>query len=40
RGDDFSSVWTRTPFDICFNLQENQWQDRTSLQLMVKDLRF
>ena len=40
RGDDFSRVWARQPFDICFNLQENQWQDRTSLQLMVKDLRF
>lgn len=40
RGDDFSKVWTRQPFDLCFNLQENHWQDRTSLQLMVKDMKF
>lgn len=40
RGEDFSSVWTKKPFDICFNLQENQWKDQVFLQLMVKDLKF
>jgi single-stranded-DNA-specific exonuclease len=40
RGDDFAKIMTREPFDICFNIQENQWQDQVSLQLMVKDLKF
>lgn len=40
RGDDFEKVGARAPFDVCFNLQENHWQDRTSLQLMVKDMQF
>jgi single-stranded-DNA-specific exonuclease len=40
RGDDFIKVMTRQPFDICFNLQENNWKDHISLQLMVKDLKF
>ncbi len=40
RGNDFSKVQTRQPFDLCFNLQENRWDGRTSLQLMVKDIKF
>ena len=33
-------VYTRQPFDICYNLRENRWKGKTSLQLMVKDMRF
>lgn len=40
RGDDYPKVRTRAPFDICFNLQENNWKDHISLQLMIKDLKF
>jgi single-stranded-DNA-specific exonuclease len=28
------------PFDIAFHLEENEWKDRKSLQLMVKEVRF
>jgi single-stranded-DNA-specific exonuclease len=40
RGDDFTKVRTRQPFDLCFNLQENHWNEMTSLQLVVKDMQF
>lgn len=40
RGDEYVKVSARKPFDICFNLQENNWNDTSSLQLMIKDLKF
>ncbi len=30
----------KEPFDIVYTIAENHWQGRTSLQLMVKDIRF
>ena len=33
-------VYTRDPFDICYNLRENTWQGKSTLQLMVKDMKF
>ncbi len=28
------------PFDLCFNLQDNHWKGKTTLQLQVKDIKF
>jgi len=28
------------PFDICYNLQENHWDGKTTIQLNVKDIKF
>lgn len=39
----FGNLWERvktTPFDIVYTIAENHWQGRTSLQLMIKDIRF
>jgi single-stranded-DNA-specific exonuclease len=33
-------VYSRAPFDICYNLRENTWQGKSRLQLMVKDMKF
>ena len=30
----------KEPFDIVYTIAENHWQGRTSLQLMIKDIRF
>lgn len=40
RGEDFTKVNTRQPFDLCFNVQEHRWNEHISLQLMVKDMKF
>lgn len=40
QGADFKRVKTRKPFDVCFTLQENKWAGKSSLQLMVKDMKF
>jgi single-stranded-DNA-specific exonuclease len=40
RGDDMAKVRKRKPFDICFTLEENRWQGKANLQLMVKDMKF
>jgi single-stranded-DNA-specific exonuclease len=26
-------------FDICYQIEENEWNDKVSLQMMVKDVR-
>lgn len=28
------------PFDICYNLDENTFRDKTTLQFMLKDIKF
>ncbi|HHH50546.1 MAG TPA: single-stranded-DNA-specific exonuclease RecJ [Saprospiraceae bacterium] len=38
-GDFFGEMQTR-PFQICYNIQENNWNGKTSLQLNVKDVKF
>jgi single-stranded-DNA-specific exonuclease len=27
------------PFDVVYHIEENEWQGRTSLQLMVQDIK-
>ena len=38
QADYFSDIQKR-PFDICYNLQENTWKNKTTLQLNVKDIQ-
>lgn len=33
-------VYSRKPFELCYNLRESQWQGQPRLQLMVKDIKF
>ena len=33
-------IKTKKPFDIVYTVEENTWQGNTSLQLMVKDIKF
>ncbi len=35
-----AKIATKQPFDLCFSLNENNWNDNTYLQLQVKDLKF
>jgi len=37
QGDFFYEI-QKGPFDICYNLQENTWKNKTTLQLNVKDI--
>ena len=30
----------KEPFDIVYTIGENYWQGKTTLQLMIKDIRF
>lgn len=39
QGSALPQVLTQQPFDICFTVEEQTWEGRTALQLMVKDLR-
>ena len=39
-GNLYSEIKTQNPFDIVYTIEENTWNDKTSLQLRVKDLRF
>ena len=40
KGQYWKQVQSRQPFDICYTIEENKWEGRSSLQLMVKDLKF
>ncbi|NUO03446.1 MAG: single-stranded-DNA-specific exonuclease RecJ, partial [Saprospiraceae bacterium] len=40
QGDALAKVQSGQAFDLCFTIEEHTWEDRTSLQLMVKDMRF
>lgn len=40
KGEHFDRVVTKSPFHICYTIQENRWRDQSHLQLMVKDMRF
>ena len=33
-------IKSKKPFDVVYTIEENEWQGKVSLQLMVKDLRF
>ena len=40
QGEHFSLIEKGIPFDICYHLEENEWNGTVSLQLNVKDIRF
>ena len=40
KGDLFSRIHSGDPFSICYNLEYNYWQGKTTLQLNVKDIKF
>ncbi|MCX6242208.1 MAG: DHHA1 domain-containing protein [Bacteroidetes bacterium] len=40
QGDHFGLIDKGIPFDICFHLEENEWNGAVNLQLNVKDIRF
>jgi single-stranded-DNA-specific exonuclease len=37
--DKYKLISDKTPFDICFNIDENNFMGKTSLQLSVKDIK-
>lgn len=38
QGDSFEQI-KESPFHICYNLQENHWDGKTTIQLQVKDIK-
>lgn len=40
QGAAFERVSQRKPFDICYTLEESRWDDRTALELVVRDMQF
>lgn len=36
----YDQIATKQPFHICYNLEENHFNDTTTLQLMIKDIKF
>lgn len=38
-GDKFEIIQSNRPFNICYHIEENIWNGRTSLQLNVKDMK-
>ncbi|MCL2040605.1 MAG: single-stranded-DNA-specific exonuclease RecJ [Bacteroidales bacterium] len=39
QGDKFELIQSGQPFDLCYYIEENVWNGKTSLQLHVKDIR-
>ncbi len=40
QGDLYDRIHKGEPFSICYHIEENFWQGKTSLQLNVKDIKF
>ena len=40
KGDLFARIHSGEPFSICYHLEYNYWQGKTTLQLNVKDIKF
>lgn len=40
QGEHFLKIEKKIPFNICYHLEENEWNGMKSLQLNVKDIRF
>ena len=40
QGEHFHLIDKGIPFDICYHLEENEWNGQVSLQLNVRDIRF
>jgi single-stranded-DNA-specific exonuclease len=38
-GEFYSSIVSREPFDICYHIEENNFNNKTTLQLNIKDLK-
>lgn len=38
-GDSFSEIHKGTPFNICYQIEENEWNGKITLQINVKDLK-
>ena len=38
-GDKLSTISGKKPFNVAYALDENEWNNKVSLQLMVKDLK-
>jgi len=36
----FDRIAKGLPFDICYSIEENEWNGKTSLQLNVRDIKF
>ncbi|MEI8202694.1 MAG: single-stranded-DNA-specific exonuclease RecJ [Bacteroidota bacterium] len=39
QGKHFKEIELGTPFDICFHIEENEWNGKVSLQLNIRDIR-
>ena len=40
KGDLFERIHSKEPFSMCYYIEENFWQGKTTLQLNVKDIKF
>jgi len=40
QGEHLSKIKKDVPFDICYTIEENIWQERRSIQLNIKGIRF
>ena len=38
-GDFFQNIKRDQPFDMCYSINENEWNGKKNLQLMIKDLQ-
>ena len=38
--NDFEKIASGIPFHICYHIEHNYWQGKTSLQLCIKDIKF
>ncbi len=39
-GDDLEKLQTGNPFDVCYTIEENVYNGRSSIQMMLKDMKF
>ncbi|MDB5030180.1 MAG: Single-stranded-DNA-specific exonuclease RecJ, partial [Mucilaginibacter sp.] len=39
-GEYLSQIKKDVPFDICYNIEENIWREKRSIQLNVKGIKF
>ncbi|MEO8149904.1 MAG: single-stranded-DNA-specific exonuclease RecJ [Bacteroidia bacterium] len=39
-GEHYPTIISRDPFDICYHIEENHYNNKTTLQLNIKDLKF
>ena len=39
-GQHFERIRNGEAFHICYHIEENEWKNRSTLQLMIKDIKF